>query len=152
MPKTTISARKHHINPDWQKHREERERRLDEREKCRDEVFEKLVTAATTVMEQLRMQQESQISLSDLPGISAYPKRNLSKAARDIFDRMGFGYILRVRPKKEAALVCRPTKENPNYSIKGNYIHDSLRLFFKNLCTGCIFLLHSVRESSTLKE
>jgi hypothetical protein len=33
----------------------------------------------------------------------------------------------------------------------GNYIHDSLRLFFKNLCTGCIFLLLFVRESSILR-
>ena len=31
-------------------------------------------------------------------------------------------------------------------------IHDSLRLFFKNLCAECIFLLTAVRESSIVKE
>ena len=35
--------------------------------------------------------------------------------------------------------------------ILGNYIHDSLRLFFKNLCADRIFLLRSVRESTTIK-
>jgi hypothetical protein len=66
-----------------------------------------LVTAATAILEQIKLQQESQISLSDLP---VFPKRNLSKAAQDIFDRMGFGYILRVRPKGKMCLVYPITR------------------------------------------
>jgi hypothetical protein len=130
MRKVIISRGKptrirHRINPDWEKRRDERDQRIMEREKHRDEMFEKLVTAATEVIEQMKAEQELKTQLESLPNYTAYRGQNLSKAARDIFDRIGFGYILRIRPKGEAVLIYPksriPRKPPLRAELKASY-------------------------------
>jgi hypothetical protein len=119
MPKTTISARKHRINPDWEKRREEREQRIAERDKRRDETFEKLVTAATAILEQIKAQQDATQQFNAI--YAPEPARTLSETAQRVFEHMGNdGYILKIRSKGRAELVYPPTRGLPKVTLGVN--------------------------------